>query len=108
MAFWDFVRKLVGKPTPPASPPTAASQPRAAAPPPPAAGPSTGPVAGDFQPIQRDDLYQQGADVRRASGWMWFGRRDLIPPTSDPRTFLIDRGMVTQGFLTPEQLAEMH
>ena len=39
---------------------------------------------------------------------MWFGRRDLIPPTSDPRTKLIDRGMLTQGFLTAEQLAEMH
>lgn len=39
---------------------------------------------------------------------MWFGRRDMIPPTSDPRTLLIDRGMLTQGFLTADQLAEMH
>ena len=39
---------------------------------------------------------------------MFFGRRDLIPPTLDPRTLLIDRGMVTQGFITPDQLAEMH
>lgn len=37
-----------------------------------------------------------------------FGRRDIIPPVTDPRTMLIDRGMVTQGFLTAEELAEMH
>jgi retron-type reverse transcriptase len=39
---------------------------------------------------------------------MWFGRRDLIPPVSDPRTKLIDRGLLTQGLLTAEELAEMH
>ena len=39
---------------------------------------------------------------------MWFGRRDIIPPTSDPRTLLIDRGMLTQGFLSAKELAEMH
>jgi retron-type reverse transcriptase len=78
---------------------TAASAP---APPPPGTQP------GDFLPIARDDLLKQGEEVRRTTGWMWFGRRDIIPPASDPRTKLIDRGMYTQGFLTPEQLAEMH
>ncbi len=39
---------------------------------------------------------------------MWFGRRDIIPPVSDPRTKLIDRGMLTQGLLSAEELAEMH
>src|SRR6185437_3508594 len=38
----------------------------------------------------------------------WFGRRDMIPPADDPRTLLIDRAMVTQGLITPEQLAEIH
>jgi len=38
----------------------------------------------------------------------WFGRRDVIPPISDPRTALIDRAMVGQGLLTPEQLVEIH
>jgi len=38
----------------------------------------------------------------------WFGRRDLIPPVSDDRTALIDRGMVGLGLLTPEQLVEIH
>jgi retron-type reverse transcriptase len=49
-----------------------------------------------------------GEEVRRTTGWMWFGRRDIIPPVSDLRTKLIDRGMLTQGLLTAEQLAEMH
>ena len=38
----------------------------------------------------------------------WFGRRDLLPPASDERTALIDRGMVGLGLLTPEQLVEIH
>jgi RNA-directed DNA polymerase len=38
----------------------------------------------------------------------WFGRRDLIPPVTDSRTALIDRGMVGVGLLTPEQLVEIH
>lgn len=137
MPFWDFVGKLFGgkprsadapaKPSTPSNPPlrsetkpvaTVASPPpapgppsRATAPipsqPPPPPGPG-GMQAGDFLPIQRDDLLKQGEDVRRAGGWMWFGRRDMIPPTSDPRTLLIDRGMLTQGYLTGDQLAEMH
>jgi retron-type reverse transcriptase len=129
MAFWDFLAKLLGpgkKPesspvtisTPP--PPSASPAPIASSPepvvspvpavPPPTATPvaETGPKAGDFLPIQRDDLLKQGEEVRRTTGWMFFGRRDIIPPTSDPRTLLIDRGMVTQGFLKPDELAEMH
>jgi len=54
--------------------------------------------------------------VRRRARWQmgslfrnpWFGRRDLIPPVSDERTALIDRGMVGLGLLTPEQLVEIH
>src|SRR5690606_30805367 len=38
----------------------------------------------------------------------WFGRRDLIPPTSDPRTLLIDRLMVSEGLTSREELAEIH
>jgi retron-type reverse transcriptase len=39
---------------------------------------------------------------------MWFGRRDMIPPVSDPRTKLIDRGLLTQGYFSAEELAEIH
>jgi retron-type reverse transcriptase len=70
--------------------------------------PPGAPQPGDFLPINRDDLLKQGEDVRRTTGWMWFGRRDIIPPVSDARTKLIDRGMLTQGLLSAEELAEMH
>lgn len=134
MAWWDFIGKLFGpKPpvsppvpdaaatsfTPPISPPAAvpvaSALPPPVAPPPPAppatpsAPPAPGaPPPGDFLPINRDDLLKQGEEARRGTGWMWFGRRDLIPPTTDPRTLLIDRGMLTQGFLPADELAEMH
>jgi hypothetical protein len=51
-------------------------------------------------------LKEAAKEVRR--GGAWFGRRDLIPPAEDLRTKLIDRAMVTQGLLTPEQLTEIH
>src|SRR5438105_4148956 len=59
--------------------------------------------AGDFLPIGREEL-RSGAQQNRGWGNPWFGRRDLIPPAADERTKLIDRGLVTQGLLTPEQL----
>src|ERR687888_523373 len=92
MAFWDFLAKLFRPETRPAAPPP----------------PPGGPQRGYFLPINRDELLKQGEEVRRTTGWMWFGRRDIIPPVSDPRTKLIDRGMLTQGLLTAEELAEMH
>ncbi|MCI0459368.1 MAG: RNA-directed DNA polymerase [Gemmataceae bacterium] len=61
--------------------------------------------AEQFLPIERDEL---AAAARKVSWGVWFGRRDLIPPTEDPRTGLIDRALVTHGLLTPEQLVEIH
>src|SRR5687767_2105415 len=89
------VTPVVTVTSPPSPPPVAASPPPTPAP----EAPPPGSKPGDFLPIGRNDLLKQGEDVRRASGWMWFGRRDIIPPVSDPRTLLIDRGMLTQGFL---------
>src|SRR5262249_11235027 len=63
--------------------------------------------AGDFLPIGREELVK-GAKENQGWGSPWFGRRDLIPPADDERTKLIDRGLVTQGLLTPEQLVEIH
>ena len=125
MAFWDFVEKLIGSgkkadgpgAAPTVPPPPSASEPPVLsgtpAPPPAPVSPLPPPrvegaKASDFLPIRRDDLLKQGEEARRTTGWMFFGRRDLIPPTHDPRTLLIDRGMVTQGFLDPDRLAEMH
>jgi retron-type reverse transcriptase len=38
----------------------------------------------------------------------WIGRVDTIPPQSDERTALIDRGLVLRGLLSEEELAEIH
>jgi len=62
--------------------------------------------AGQFAPLAQDAVRQQAAGV--SFGFGLFGRRDLIPPTEDPRTLLIDRAMVGQGLITPEELAEIH
>jgi retron-type reverse transcriptase len=63
--------------------------------------------AGDFEPIGREELYQAAKKVD-LWGNPWFGRRDRIPPADDQRTNLIDRALVANGLLTPEQLVEMH
>jgi retron-type reverse transcriptase len=85
-------------------------------PPPPASGRSRPPArqqglgldASQYLPISRDELKGAAKGLRRLWGNPWFGRRDLIPPADDARTKLIDRAMVTNGLLTPEQLAEIH
>ncbi|MDC3959188.1 RNA-directed DNA polymerase [Polyangium jinanense] len=38
----------------------------------------------------------------------WIGRVDTIPPQSDERTALIDRGLILRGLLTEQQLEEIH
>lgn len=91
---------MIPTPTSPPAPPPAGSprQRRAAA---------LGLDAGAFLPIGRRELKEsaQKIDLWRNP---WFGRRDLIPPAEDERTRLIDRALVTNGLLTPEQLAEIH
>ncbi len=63
--------------------------------------------ASQFLPIARNELL---AGAKKLSLWgnPWFGRRDLIPPASDARTKLIDRGMISQGLLSAEEAAEIH
>jgi retron-type reverse transcriptase len=63
--------------------------------------------AADYLPITREEIKEAGRG-RSLFGNVWFGRRDLIPPADDPRTALIDRAMITQGLISPEQLAEIH
>lgn len=64
--------------------------------------------AGQFTPISREEMMKNAATLR----WTWasvnFDRRDQIPSAGDPRTALIDRALVAQGLLTPEQLVEIH
>ncbi len=64
--------------------------------------------AGRFTPTSREEMMKNAATLR----WTWasvnFDRRDQIPSAGDPRTALIDRALVAQGLLTPEQLVEIH
>jgi retron-type reverse transcriptase len=60
-----------------------------------------------FLPITREEIKKE-AKGTNLFGNVWFGRRDLIPPVDDPRTLLVDRAMVAQGLLSPEQLREVH
>lgn len=68
---------------------------------------SLGLEANPYLPISRQEIKKAAKGMDRF-GNPWFGRRDLIPPADDPRTNLIDRAMVTQGLLSPEQLHEIH
>ncbi len=65
--------------------------------------------ASQFAPVTRDEMVRQAKALGRPT-WLnpWFGRRDLIPPATDGRTLLIDQGMVAQGLVTPDELAEIH
>ena len=65
-------------------------------------------AAGQFTPIGDAELKKKAASLT----WNWstvnFDRRDQIPSSAEPRTALIDRALVAQGLLTPEQLVEIH
>src|SRR5256885_1434445 len=62
----------------------------------------------DFTPISDTQAKQLAAGVGAAWRNPFFGRRDLIPAASDPRTSVIDRAMVGQGLITPEELTQIH
>src|SRR5437870_1339656 len=57
---------------------------------------------GQFTPLTSDQIKAKARGLGSLFRNPWFGRRDLIPPVSDDRTALIDRGMVGLGLLTPE------
>ena len=116
--FRDLVQRFLGGAPTESPPPTASSNPPKSEPVPTQA-PASSPMAepprslgldpGDFLPISRDELKSRArASGRGLLGNPWFGRRDLIPPADDERTGLVDRALVTHGFLTPEALAEIH
>jgi RNA-directed DNA polymerase len=94
-------RKKAKKPkaeTPAPTPPSAEASAQPAAP---------EPLSADhFLPIEREELVSAAQKINLWGSW--FGRRDLIPPATDQRTGLVDRGLVTQGLLTPEELVEIH
>ena len=60
-----------------------------------------------FAPISEAEL-QARARKHNLSTDPWLGRVETIPPADDPRTNLVDRALVSNGYLTPEQLATIH
>ncbi len=113
--FGDIFRTLFGRPS--AKPPLIPGRPappvvvpqRAAGKPAPPAPRKLNLDASQFTPLTSGQVKLR---ARLTGGTLlfnrWFGRRDVIPPVSDTRTALIDRAMVGQGLLTPEQLVEIH
>ncbi|WP_245678155.1 reverse transcriptase family protein [Chondromyces crocatus] len=57
--------------------------------------------------MSKDELRQRALkiDPYRTA---WIGRVDTIPPQSDERTALIDRGLILRGLLSEEQIQEIH
>ena len=49
---------------------------------------------GHFAPQSPDQTRAAAQSLGNFWASAWFGRRDLIPPASDPRTILIDRALV--------------
>ena len=92
--------------------PAAAGGPRPAQPPPLRPAPSRSTAlnldAGQFTPVSAEEAKKQARGIQ----WNWasvnYDRRDQIPAPTHPRTLLIDRALVAQGLLTPEQLVEIH
>ncbi len=125
MGFFDFLRSLFElpprRPAPPPARPQTPQRPQPVAPsslntqpgttvPP---KPKIKPVkqnldAAQFAPLSTGDskkeIGRMGAQWQR----VFWERRDVIPPASDPRTGLIDRGMVGAGLITPDQLVTIH
>ena len=111
MGLFDWFKKLLGGglPQPKKAPPSPAKPPggvRAASPPKPSV-PAADYDAGDFAPIRDKDL-RAASKTAEARTSPWWGRTDTIPPGDDARTKLIDRALVTRGYLTPEQLVDIH
>lgn len=61
-----------------------------------------------FAPLSEEQIRAAAQGANLLSTAFTFGLRSQIPPVSDPRTLLIDKAMVAQGLITPEELAEIH
>ncbi|MFO0555728.1 MAG: reverse transcriptase family protein [Polyangiaceae bacterium] len=81
----------------------------------PAPAAKTTPYRQHADPYSGGEALGMSAEELRARAlqiqpWLtpFIGRTDLIPPTSDERTRLIDRALVLRGYLTEAQLEEIH
>lgn len=63
---------------------------------------------GDFAPLSKEEFDAESRGSRAAVRGAWFHRRDRIPPADDPAARLIERAMVGQGMITPDELVHIH
>jgi retron-type reverse transcriptase len=57
--------------------------------------------------LSADELRKRALRIN-PSRTAWIGRVDTIPPQSDERTAIIDRGLILRGLLTEKQIEEIH
>ncbi|AKU96855.1 Retron-type RNA-directed DNA polymerase [Labilithrix luteola] len=62
---------------------------------------------GDILGLSAEDFRKRALKINPYRT-AWIGRVDTIPPQSDERTALIDRGLILRGMLKPEQITEIH
>jgi RNA-directed DNA polymerase len=116
MGFWDKVKELLGGGPAPAPQPAPPAAPQRSAPAPaPVPAPASSPRAPATNPFVNEEILGLSADDLRNRALKidpfktaWIGRVDTIPPQSDARTAIIDRGLVLRGLLTEEQLVQIH
>jgi RNA-directed DNA polymerase len=76
---------------------------------------SSTPYRRASDPYARPEILTLSAEELRARAvkinpyrTAWIGRVDTIPPQSDERTAIIDRGLILRGLLTEAQIVEIH
>src|SRR5947209_8392195 len=122
MGLKDFIQRLFRRSDRPPQPPAPAVprfDPQTGAPASPPAPPAP-PVrpqnttlkldAAQFTPLAGSAVRSaaEALGPNRFATALTFGRQNQIPPADDPRTQVIDRALVGQGLLSPEQLVEIH
>ncbi len=127
--FWDWLKKAFSDPEAPPGPSSSGSTPTPPSPAPSGAAPASATSTPTSSPGKSNDksatkgrnydanpeiLGLSEAELRkralRITPWRtaWIGRVDTIPPQSDERTAIIDRGLILTGRLTEAEVAEIH
>ena len=116
MGFWDTIKRWLGGGNAPAAAPASRAPSQGSA-------PASGGAKASATPAvaQPPNAYEateilglSPAQLRERSLKInpyrtpWIGRIDTIPPQSDERTALIDRGLILRGLLSLAQIREIH
>lgn len=63
--------------------------------------------ASEILGLSADEMRKRALEINPYQT-AWIGRVDTIPPQSDERTALIDRGLILRGLLSAKQIEEIH